>query len=222
MKRRTVLLLLTAAILLTLLTGCGKSSTEVPEVYLDQAVQEFMEDEYLHWTVASDKYTDFSYVAFHSPDKRMHTDSVHFIVTVSLPFGTHEFTSDQVYRYSKSDDYWTETNAWEWMFSREYIDNDSLIGYTIVGSLDSGRSDYAVEIDSLDYDAGTITFSYLIRDYENSLEFDNSETLYLVADPIFSEGRKYLPIVNEGIEYTLSVSPVYGVKIQRGRTGYYA
>ena len=33
MKRRTVLLL-TAAMLLTLLTGCGKSSTEVPEVYL--------------------------------------------------------------------------------------------------------------------------------------------------------------------------------------------
>ena len=218
MKRRTVLLLLTAAMLLTLLTGCGKSSTEVPEVYLDQAVQEFMEDEYPHWAVASKDYTDYNYTTFHNPDKTMHTDSVYFTVSVSFPYGGQNWSTEQVYQYSRSNDYWTKTNEWDWNFDNEYVYDDSIIGNTFSGFLDTKGSNYAVTVDDLNYNDGTITCSYAIYDYSNSYSSDcsSSGTFQLNTSFLFKDGVKSLHITNEAEDYTLYVSPVYGVMIRSG------
>ena len=217
MKRRTVLLL-TAAMLLTLLTGCGKSSTEVPEVYLDQAVQEFMEDEYPHRAVASDEYTDFNYVAFHDPDKTMHTDSMYFIVSVCFPYGKQNWSAEQVYQYSRSNDYWTEMDEWEWSFDDEYVSNDSIIGNTFSGPLDAKGSNYTVTVDALDYNGSSITCSYTIHDYSYSYSPDcsGSGTFQLYTNYPYKDGLKLFRIVNEKVQYTLSVSPVYGVRIRSG------
>lgn len=221
MKRRTVLLLLATVMLLTLLTGCGESSTEVPEAYLDQAVQEFMEDEYPRWAVASKDYTDYNYTIFHNPDKTMHTDSVYFTVSISFPYGGQTFSAEQVYRYSRSNDYWTETNEWDWDFDGEYVYDDSIIGNTFSGFLDSKGSIYEVTVDDLNYNDSTITCSYAIydySDYSNSYSSDcsGSGTFELYTSFLFKDGVKSLHITNGAKDYTLYVSPVYGVMIRSG------
>lgn len=133
------------------LSACG-GETEVPDKYIDYAVKDAINDNYL---LSAGGFESYNYSARHSPDNSSHTDEVDVTIQVKYPCGDVIIQGSQRYQYSNGSDTWSELKSWGWKIKEKTVNAKALIG-----TWSGVYCDYELNIEAVDLNTGTITCDY--------------------------------------------------------------
>lgn len=205
MKR--ILILLT--LLLSILFCSCKQNTEVPDMYIQWGVEDYLDSE----NILPSEYNNYEIKTIHSPNSSTSTDSVNVSLIINCPYGVYSVESHQVYQYSKADDTWSliRTDGWN---NETYTFNETAFCKTWSGGGDYGEDElgntYEIHIDDIDFTNKTLLCAYsfntnIYDDYQVKTEFYSGTGTF-----DFSSG---LRIVEEKVTYKVYFSIWDGVSV---------
>ncbi|MBR6207619.1 MAG: hypothetical protein IKQ69_01340 [Oscillospiraceae bacterium] len=88
-----------------------QSRYEVPDERIRIELEDNMEAAYPNCN-------EYSFYSVHTPDKKLHTDSVNLFVTVDYDFGAYTFSTQMTFQYNKSSDLWERISGGKWENTR--------------------------------------------------------------------------------------------------------
>lgn len=209
-KNHNIFWILTFIVCSLLLSACGGEAS-VPDKYIDYAVQDFLNSKY---SPAEKGYESYKVSTSHNLNKSAHTDEVNATLRIIYPCGEVIFQGNQRYQYSKSDDNWSEMDFWHWDETSRTIDTKS-ITRTWTGGY------YELDIETVNFDAGTVTCKYSISSTEGSpwTKGGTSEVTYTGHDTFSLKealGGDYRFIIDEADEsFYVELSVERGVSLGR-------
>lgn len=212
-RKQSIIFVLVFIAYSMLLSACG-GEAEVPDKYIDYAVQDFVNNKYL---LPEREYESYKFSTKHNPDKSSHTDEVEVITQVIYPYGEVIFQARQVYQYSSGNDNWTEMDYWSWKEIDRSIDEKSIVG---TWTSNYYGPTYELNIEAIDFNAGTVTCAYSISDtigYSFTIR-GTTQVTYTGHDTFALEGSSndYRFIISETDQsYYVELSVEHGVNLGR-------
>jgi len=210
MKKKRRFLFLMLALAAVILSSCG--GRKVSDTELKWVVEDYFN---YGEALADSHYIDYDYKFTHEVDSAANADMVDITLTFRYPYGTRTTTKSQVYQYDRSSKNWLVNRFVEWSVPVSEFDEASLLKAwdqeTVWGDV------YHVDIQEIDFAAGTVTLSYDVEctvgwdeDYRNY----TGEGTYFLEGPYNNDGVYEVEWINEDLNNgkTVNTSLVFDVE----------